>query len=147
MKNTFLLLFTLLFSYSFAQTNKKYVRIDFNSICCGPPSDQIILDYLGNFQKQNKLGDFEMWKETGLGREGEYALFIGLDQLNCTNKKKFISGLEKVAAHFEAKRNKNQDGIIQLQKNLIKKKELAIKQQKPTNQRSELIPYQFNTIQ
>ena len=87
MKKSILFIFILLFSISSAQQNEKFVRVDFSSICCGTPSEKPLLDYTKEFSQQNKLKKFEVWLETGLGYEGEFALFIGIDELNKTKKR------------------------------------------------------------
>ena len=59
MRKTISILFILLFSISFAQKNEHYVRIDFSSICCGPPSEKPLMDFVEEFRQQNKLKDQE----------------------------------------------------------------------------------------
>ena len=141
MKKSIVLILSLLFSFYSAQKNEKYVRIDFSSICCGAPSEKPFLDYTKEFSQQNKLKKFEVWLETGLGYEGEFALFIGIDELNKTKKTKFISGLKALVDDFESKRNNNQDGNIRFHDDLVKKDELIKKQNKRTNRYSKLVLY------
>lgn len=141
MKKLLLFSFPLLFAISFAQKNEKYVRIDFSSICCGPPSDQPLINYLEEFRQKNKLKDFEIWLETGLGDEGEYALYIGVDRLNPKKENTFISGIKSIVNDFESSRNINQDGNIRFHDDLVKKDELIKKQNKRTNRYSKLVLY------
>ena len=141
MKKLLLFSFPLLFAISFAQKNEKFVRIDFSSICCGPPSDQPLINYLEEFRQKNKLKDFEIWLETGLGDEGEYALYIGVDRLNPKKENTFISGIKSIVNDFESSRNINQDGNIRFHDDLVKKDELSKKQNKSTNRYSKLVLY------
>ena len=141
MKKLLLFSFPLLFAISFAQKNEKFVRIDFSSICCGPPSDQPFINYLEEFRQKNKLKDFEIWLETGLGDEGEYALYIGVDRLNPKKENTFISGIKSIVNDFESSRNINQDGNIRFHDDLVKKDELIKKQNKSTNRYSKLVLY------
>lgn len=141
MKKLLLFSFPLLFAISFAQKNEKFVRIDFSSICCGPPSDQPLINYLEEFRQKNKLKDFEIWLETGLGDEGEYALYIGVDRLNPKKENTFISGIKSIVNDFESSRNINQDGNIRFHDDLVKKDELIKKQNKRTNRYSKLVLY------
>ncbi len=117
------------------------MRIDFSSICCGPPSDQPFINYLEEFRQKNKLKDFEIWLETGLGDEGEYALYIGVDRLNPKKENTFISGIKSIVNDFESSRNINQDGNIRFHDDLVKKDELIKKQNKRTNRYSKLVLY------
>ena len=141
MKKLLLFSFPLLFAISFAQKNEKFVRIDFSSICCGPPSDQPLINYLEEFRQKNKLKDFEIWLETGLGDEGDYALYIGVDRLNPKKENTFISGIKSIVNDFESSRNINQDGNIRFHDDLVKKDELIKKQNKLTNRYSKLVLY------
>ena len=141
MKKLLLFSFPLLFAISFAQKNEKFVRIDFSSICCGPPSDQPLINYLEEFRQKNKLKDFEIWLETGLGDEGEYALYIGVDRLNPKKENTFISGIKSIVNDFESSRNINQDGNIRFHDDLVKIDELIKKQNKSTNRYSKLVLY------
>lgn len=144
MRKTISILFILLFSLSFAQKSEKYVRIEFSSICCGPPSEKPLMDFVEEFRQQNKLKDFEIWLETGLGYEGEYALYIGLDQFKCKKKRqeKFIAGLKTIVDDFQSKRNNNQDGNIFFREELVEKEEIIKKQETHTNRFSKMVLYQ-----
>ncbi len=140
MRKLISIFFIFLFSLAFAQKNENYIRIDFSSICCGPPSEKPLVDFIENFRKENKLKDFEIWQETGLGHEGEYALYIGIDQLKCKKKKKekFITGMKTLINTFTEKRNNNQDGHINFREDLVKKEELIKKQKTPSNRFSKI---------
>lgn len=141
MKKSILFIFILLFSISSAQKNEKFVRVDFSSICCGTPSEKPLMDYTKEFSQKNKLKKFEIWLETGLGYEGEFALFIGIDNLSKKKRSKFISVLKNLVDDFESKRNKNQDGNIRLSDEFATKDQLIKRQNNPTNQFSKVVLY------
>jgi len=141
MKKSILFIFILLFSISSAQKNEKFVRVDFSSICCGTPSEKPLMDYTKEFSQKNKLKKFEIWLETGLGYEGEFALFIGIDNLSKKKRSKFISGLKTLVDDFESKRNINQDGNIRLSDEFAAKDQLIKRQNNPTNQFSKVVLY------
>ena len=143
MRKLISIFFIFLFSLAFAQKNENYIRIDFSSICCGPPSEKPLVDFIENFRQENKLKDFEIWQETGLGYEGEYALYIGIDQFKCKKKKKekFITGMKTLINTFTEKRNNNQDGHINFREELVKKEELIKKQKTPSNRFSKMLLY------
>lgn len=146
MKKLLLLLFIFLFSVISAQKNEKYVRIDYSSICCGTPSEKPLMDYLKDFSQKNKLKSFEIWLETGLGYEGEFALFIGIDALKMKSKEKFILGLKSLVNDFESKRNINQDGNIRLSEEFFTKDFLIKRKNKPANQFSKVVLYNNTEI-
>lgn len=134
MKKLILLIFIFVFTISYAQKNKNYLRIDFSSICCGPPSEKPITDYIEEFRKKNNWENFEIWQESRLGYEGEYSLFIGIDALDDRKKKIFISGLEKLISNIEKNRDINHDGNIDLRDKLLNQDELIHKQKTPPNE-------------
>ncbi len=109
-KNGYLLLFISFFSFS--QTNKNYVAIGFSSICCGTLSEKPVVDFIRSFEKQNKLKTFEIFNETGLGKEGENCFYIGTDQLNARQLKSFWSGLKSTANSQNKNRKENHDGYV-----------------------------------
>ena len=78
----------------FSQKSENYYQISYNSICCGPPSTAPVLGYVETFQAKNKGKNIEIFRQSGLRREGEFKLFLGIDALSQSKKKKFISGLE-----------------------------------------------------
>jgi len=94
MKNILLIFGIFTSAIFFAQKSENYYQISYNSICCGPPSEKPVRDYIQKFLGKNKNKAVEIYKQTGLGREGEFKLFVGIDALSKSAKKKFISGLE-----------------------------------------------------
>lgn len=96
MKKTFLILSLVCFGFFSAQKSENYLEISYNSICCGTPSTDPVINYISVFQKKNKTKPFEIFRQPGLGREGEFKLFVGTDQLSPKMKAKFTSGLQNI---------------------------------------------------
>ncbi|WP_346985677.1 hypothetical protein [Chryseobacterium sp. POE27] len=96
----------------FGQKSENYLQIGYASVCCGTPSDKPVMDYLAKFQKQSKVKNLEIYKQSGLGREGEYNLYIGTDGLSKTQKNNFIKGLKAAVDSQNNARSKNSDGIV-----------------------------------
>ncbi|GEN71552.1 hypothetical protein CLA01_16240 [Chryseobacterium lathyri] len=89
-----------------------YVRISYGSICCGTPSTKPVMDYLKKFEKNNQLKAFEILKQGGLGREGEFTLYIGTDKLGKKQKTAFRKGLQSVITSQNRTRKQNSDGTV-----------------------------------
>ena len=143
MKKLIILFFITFLNYSYAQKNSKYIEVGFSSICCGTPSPQPLIDYIKNFQKQNKLKNFEIWKEDGLGYEGEYAMYIGIDQLKKRKKTIFLNEIKSISETFNKNRNNNQDGYINVSEDLISKENLIQKKEKPRNRFSKTSEFKY----
>ncbi|MFC6267800.1 hypothetical protein [Frigoriflavimonas asaccharolytica] len=143
MKKLIILCLILMLSFSYGQKNLKYIEVGFSSICCGTPSSQPIIDYIKNFQKQNKLKNFEIWKESGLGYEGEYALYIGIDQLNKRKKALFLTELKSISETFNKNRNNNHDGYINIGEVLISKESIIKNKEKPRNRFSKTTVFKY----
>jgi len=108
-------------AFFFAQKSANYIVIGYNSICCGTPSSAPVMNYIKSFQgKKNTL---EIYRQSRLGREGEYKLFIGIDALSKSKKAKFIKGLEATINSQNKSRNENSDGIVDFNSRTIIKKE------------------------
>ncbi|MBB4805816.1 hypothetical protein HNP38_001088 [Chryseobacterium defluvii] len=126
MKKIFLTLSIFCFAFFYSQKNQNYVEISYASICCGPPSADPVVNYVTQFQKKNKLKSLEVLQRSGLGREGEFSLYIGVDKLSRTQKNKFIKGLKSAINSQNSKRDENKDGIVNFDSTmLIKKEDLA----------------------
>ncbi|WP_374459094.1 hypothetical protein [Chryseobacterium taeanense] len=95
-----------------AQKSENYLQIGYASVCCGTPSDKPVMDYLTNFKQKNKVKNLEIYKQSGLGREGEYNLYIGTDGLSKTQKDTFIRGLKAAVDSQNNARSKNSDGMV-----------------------------------
>lgn len=121
MKKLFLTIAVFSCAFFFAQKSENYIEIGYNSICCGTPSTAPVMNYINSFQgKKNTL---EIYRQSGLGREGEYKLFIGIDALSKSKKAKFIKGLESAINSQNKSRNENSDGIVNFDSRKIVKKE------------------------
>lgn len=127
MKNLIVTLSIFCSTFIFAQKNQNYVQISYSSICCGTPSTAPVMNYLSQFQKKNKTNALEVLQQSGLGREGEFNLYIGFDKLSKTQKTKLINGLNTAISVQNNKRNQNSDGIVHFEPNkTIAKTDLAL---------------------
>lgn len=121
MKKLFLTITVFSCVFFFAQKSQNYIEISYNSICCGTPSSTPVMNYINNFQgKKNTL---EIYRQSHLGREGEYKLFIGIDALSKSKKAKFIKGLEAAINSQNKSRNESSDGIVNFESQKIVSKE------------------------
>ena len=109
MKLLFILLSLFLINCNMAATpaaagqEKLYVvGVGFNSICCGPASDQFLKDFVKKFNKTNKV-TIKADKIAGCGREGEYVVLFPMSKIKAATTKKFIAELEKIVPAREAK--------------------------------------------
>jgi hypothetical protein len=133
MKNLIITFSIFCSTFVFAQKNQNYIEIGYSSICCGTPSTDSVMNYVNQFQKKNKTKTFEILRQPGLGREGEFNLYIATDHLSKTKKAKFIIGLQSAISSQNNKRNQNSDGIVNFEgtkmvtkADLIKIKNLTI---------------------
>ncbi|WP_294237052.1 hypothetical protein [uncultured Chryseobacterium sp.] len=109
----------------FAQKSESYLQVGYASVCCGTPSDKPIMDYLTQFKSKNKVKSLEIYKQTGLGREGEYKLYIGTDGLSGTQKSAFIKGLKAVVNSQNKARKTESAGLVNFdEKKTVKKSDL-----------------------
>ena len=108
-------------AFLFAQKSENYIEIGYNSICCGTPSSAPVMNYIKSFQGKKNI--LEIYRQSRLGREGEYKLFIGIDALSKSKKAKFIKGLEATINSQNKSRNENSDGIVDFNSRTIIKKE------------------------
>ncbi|GAA5083123.1 hypothetical protein GCM10023210_01310 [Chryseobacterium ginsengisoli] len=110
----------------FAQKSENYLQIGYHSICCGTPSDKPVMDFISQFQKKNKIKGFETYRQSGLGREGEFNIYIGTDGFSKSQKTKFISGLKAAIDNQNNTRQKNRDGRVSFeQTETVKKADLS----------------------
>lgn len=109
-----------------AQKSENYLSVGYASVCCGPPSDKPVRDFLSRFKSKNKLKNLEIYKQTGLGREGEYNLYIGTDFLSRTQKAGLIKGLKGAVETQNKARTKDSDGMVNFnEEKVIKKTDLS----------------------
>ncbi|KFF12530.1 hypothetical protein IW15_13445 [Chryseobacterium soli] len=126
MKKIALLFSLLCCTFFFAQKSQNYVQVSYGSICCGTPSPDPVISYLEKFAKKNKKKSFEVYSQSGLGREGEFKLYIGIDSLSKRERITFIKGLETVVETQNNQRNKSRDGRVSFDdQKVITKADLA----------------------
>jgi hypothetical protein len=79
-----------------AQNNDKAyaIGVSFNSICCGPPSDEFLKTLVKNFNRSEKV-KITAGKIAGCGREGEYVILFNTEKLKASTRTRFIAELEK----------------------------------------------------
>lgn len=126
MKKTAVIFSIFCSTFFFSQKNQNYLQIGYASICCGTPSTDPVMNYVKKFQKKNKIKPLEIYKQSGLGREGEFNLYIGIDKLSKAQKSNFIKGLQAAIGSQNGKRNQSRDGIVNFEEaTLITKEDLA----------------------
>ena len=101
----------------FAQKSESYIQVGYASVCCGTPSDKPVMDYLAQFKSKNRVKSLEVYKKSGLGREGEYNLYIGTDGLSKTQKTAFIDGLKATVNSQNKARKTNSTGLVNFDEN------------------------------
>lgn len=125
MKKIFLTLGIFSCVFFYAQKSENFYEISYNSICCGTPSTASVMNYIEAFKAKNKGKEIEVFRQSGLGREGEFRLYIGIDALSKSKKKKFVTGLEAAVNSQNNARNKSSDGTVNFQSTgLVKKEDL-----------------------
>lgn len=106
----------------FAQKSENYLQVGYHSICCGTPSDKPVMDFISQFQKKNKIKNFEVYRQSGLGREGEFNLYIGTDTFSKTQKIKFVEGLKAAINNQNKMKKANRDGNVSFDETMTVKK-------------------------
>lgn len=124
MKKIFLIFGVFVSTFFFAQKSENFYEISYNSICCGPPSTAPVMNYIETFQKKNKGKVVEIFRQSGLGREGEFKLFIGIDALSKSQRSKFIKGLETAVNSQNNAKNQGSDGNVDFNSQPVKKENL-----------------------
>nr|WP_314492383.1 hypothetical protein [uncultured Chryseobacterium sp.] len=126
MKKIILILLIISFTFLSAQKSESFLRLSYNSMCCGTPSTAPVMNYIETFQKNSKGKKIEIFRQSGLGREGEFALYIGIDALAKSKQGKFVKGLEATITSQNNSRNQNRDGTVFFSStDVIKKKDLS----------------------
>lgn len=81
-----------------AQTKDSIVRypivIQFQSVCCGVPSQQPLISFIKTFKRNNKIKKISAYRIGPLGKEGEYNVGFKLTELNRAQKKSFIKKIK-----------------------------------------------------
>ena len=106
----------------FSQKNENYLVVGYHSICCGTPSDKPVMDFITNFRAKNKIKNFEIYRQSGLGREGEFNLYIGIDTFSKAQKMQFVNGLKAAIDAQNRMKKPNRDGDVSFDENQIMKK-------------------------
>lgn len=100
------------FTFFYSQKNQNYLEIGYGSTCCGPPSDKPVINYLKDFKTKNRIKNLEILVQSGLGREGEFNLYVGTDYLTRNQKKRLIRGLMATVSNQNNSRKKDSDGTV-----------------------------------
>lgn len=119
MKKILLVFGLFCFSFFFSQKNQSYLQVGYASICCGPPSADPVINYIGKFVKKNKIKNLEIYRQSGMGKEGEFSLYIGIDSLSKTQKTSFIKGLHSAVSLQNSEKNKNGGGIVNFDEAMV----------------------------
>lgn len=110
------------FTFFSAQKSENYLQLRYGSICCGTPSTDPVMNYINKFQKKNKIKNLEIYKQGGMGREGEFNLYIGTDNLSKKQTTMFVTGLQSAIETQNNTRKKNHDGTVAFEATEIVKK-------------------------
>ena len=90
-----------------AQTKDSIIHypivVEFQSVCCGVPSEAPLISFLKKFKKNNKIKKINVYKIGPLGREGEYHLGFKLTEFNRAQKKSFIKKLKQIVPKLNDK--------------------------------------------
>ncbi|CAH0294081.1 MULTISPECIES: hypothetical protein [unclassified Chryseobacterium] len=114
-------LFCVTFFYS--QKNQNYLQIGYASVCCGPPSEKPVISYLKEFKKKNQIKSLEILIQGGMGREGEFNVYVGTDYLTVNQKSRLIRGLMATVSNQNNRREQKSNGIVNFDS------EITVKQQ------------------
>ncbi|WP_312285210.1 hypothetical protein [Chryseobacterium gleum] len=109
MKKILVLTALLAFAFFYSQKNQNYLEISYGSVCCGPPSDKPVISFLKEFKNKSQIRSLEILMGKGMGKEGEYTLYIGTDYLTKNQKSRLIRGL--TAAISNQNNNKKSQSI------------------------------------
>lgn len=123
--------------------NTSVVVLDYNSVCCGPPSEMPVVNFIQNFVKANKTAKPVVYKKSGLGREGEFKLYIMLNGFNPMSVKPFLAGLQKTVSDQNNSRNKSSDGTINFNERLLSETEWNQTMDESKNSRFPISTYKY----
>lgn len=109
-----ILVFTALLAFSFfySQKNQNYLEISYGSVCCGPPSDKPVISFLKEFKNKSQIKSLEILIQKGMGREGEYTLYIGTDYLTKNQKKRLVRGLTATISNQNNNKKNQNTGTV-----------------------------------
>ena len=74
--------------------SKYDIVISFNSICCGPPSDNFLHEFVDSFNNKNRV-HITGWQLGSCGREGESKILFTVKGLKKIAAKRFIKSIKK----------------------------------------------------
>ena len=66
----------------------------------------------GKDHQFNKIKNFEIYRQSGLGREGEFNLYIGTDTFSKAQKMQFVNGLKAAIDAQNRMKKPNRDGDV-----------------------------------
>ncbi|MBO9690618.1 hypothetical protein [Chryseobacterium sp.] len=109
-----ILVFTALLAFGFfySQKNQNYLEISYGSVCCGPPSDKPVISFLKEFKNKSQIKSLEILIQKGMGREGEYTLYIGTDYLTKNQKKRLVRGLTATISNQNNNKKNQNTGTV-----------------------------------
>nr|WP_315033789.1 hypothetical protein [uncultured Chryseobacterium sp.] len=112
MKKVVLAVALFSFTFFYSQKNQNYLVISYGSSCCGPPTEKPVISYLKDFKKKNHLKSMEVLQQSGLGREGEFKLYVGTDFLTDNQKRRLVRGLTAAVSNQNNSRKQKSDGTV-----------------------------------
>lgn len=111
------------FTFFYSQKNQNYLQIGYASVCCGPPSEKPVISYLKEFKKKNQIKSLEILMQNGMGREGEFNVYVGTDYLSVNQKSRLIRGLMATVSNQNNRREQKDNGLVNFNS------EITVKQQ------------------
>ncbi|GEN69703.1 MULTISPECIES: hypothetical protein [Chryseobacterium] len=111
------------FTFFYSQKNQNYLQIGYASVCCGPPSEKPVISYLKEFKKKNQIKSLEILIQNGMGREGEFNVYVGTDYLSVNQKSRLIRGLMATVSNQNNRREQKDNGLVNFNS------EITVKQQ------------------
>lgn len=111
------------FTFFYSQKNQNYLQIGYASVCCGPPSEKPVISYLKEFKKKNQIKSLEILIQNGMGREGEFNVYVGTDYLSVNQKSRLIRGLMATVSNQNNRREQKSNGLVNFNS------EITVKQQ------------------
>lgn len=99
-------------TFFFSQKNQNYLKIGYTSVCCGPASEKPVVSYLKEFKRKYQIRSLEILIQRGLGREGEFQLYVGTDFLTINQKKRLVRGLTAVVSNQNSNKKQEDIGIV-----------------------------------
>ncbi|MEG0925008.1 MULTISPECIES: hypothetical protein [Chryseobacterium] len=121
------------FTFIFSQKNQNYLEISYGSVCCGPLSEKPVVSFLKEFKKKNQIRSLEILMRKGMGREGEFNLYVGTDFLTTNQRSRLVRGITAAVSNQNNNRKNENNGTVNFdpaaivrQQDLINEKNLTI---------------------